>query len=113
MSKKKINRNGIVYSTNPELMNQSDEAEERTYLPVEKQNILLRIDKKQRSGKIVTLISGFDASPGRIEEIVRDIKKFCGTGGTLGGDEILIQGDARERIKQWLSKNGYKNFRSI
>lgn len=110
---KKFNKNGIVYSTNPELMSQMDEEANRDCLPVDQQKITIRLDKKQRAGKVVTLITGFDADHKKIELIGKELKRYCGTGGTVEYDEILIQGDIREKAQQWLRKNGYKNIKVI
>ena len=110
---KKNNKNGIVYSTNPDLMRQTDEETEKDYLPADQQRIIIRLDKKQRAGKVVTLISGFDADRSKIELIGKDLKKYCGTGGTVEDNEVLIQGDIREKAQQWLRKNGYKNIKVI
>lgn len=113
MAKKKFNKSGIVYSTNPDAMREDEEQIEKDFLPVEKQNIHVRLDKKQRAGKVVTLISGFDADKKNLEEIGKDLKKYCGTGGTLEKNGVLIQGDARQKVTQWLKKNGYKNIKVI
>lgn len=113
MSKKKFNKGGIVYSTNPEAMHEDEPESAREFLPVEKQNLMVRLDKKHRAGKVVTLVSGFDADKKSIEDIGKSIKKFCGTGGTVEADAVLIQGDAREKVLQWLKKNGYKNIRVV
>lgn len=110
---KKFNKNGIIYSTNPELMRQTEEATERDYLPIDQQKITIRLDKKHRAGKVVTLVTGFDSDFKNLESIGKELKKYCGTGGTVEADEILVQGDTREKIQQWLKKNGYKNIKVI
>ncbi len=110
---KKFNKNGIVYSTNPDLMRQSDEETEKDYLPTDQQKITIRLDRKHRAGKVVTLITGFDADHNTIESVGKELKKYCGTGGSVEEHEVLIQGDAREKVHQWLKKNGYKNIKVI
>src|SRR5262245_30861145 len=67
---------------------------------------LLR-DKKGRGGKTVTLITGVPGSPAALAELTSELKRQCGTGGTLRGDVIEIQGDFRARLKESLEKRGY------
>jgi translation initiation factor 1 len=67
---------------------------------------LLR-DRKSRGGKTVTLIAGVNAPPAALSALASDLKRLCGTGGTLRGDIIEIQGDVRERIKPELERRGY------
>ena len=67
---------------------------------------LLR-DKKGRGGKTVTLISGLRDSPAALEALASDLKRMCGTGGTLRGDVLEIQGDFRDRLQAELERRGY------
>ncbi len=69
------------------------------------QKLLVLLDKKQRAGKVVTLVEGFEG-PG-IEALGKQLKNACGTGGSVKDGQIIIQGDNREKILQWLLKNGY------
>jgi translation initiation factor 1 len=71
--------------------------------------LLISLDKKQRGGKIVSLVKGFSMKEKDIEDLAKQLKSFCGTGGSAKDNEIIIQGDQREKILQWLLKNGYKN----
>jgi translation initiation factor 1 len=113
MSKKKLyNREGIVYSTakNFDFFN-PEEPEE--FLPKEQQRLLISLDKKQRGVKTVSLVKGFSMKEKDIEDLAKQLKSFCGTGGSAKENEIIIQGDQREKILQWLLKNGYKNSRKV
>jgi translation initiation factor 1 len=67
---------------------------------------LLR-DRKGRGGKTVTLIAGLSGSPAALAALASDLKRLCGTGGTLRGDLIEIQGDHRERLRAELERRGY------
>ncbi|HRN71645.1 MAG TPA: translation initiation factor [Ginsengibacter sp.] len=113
---KKKNRNnasGIVYSTNPDFTPPGEDADDYTPQPIATQEIRIRLDKKQRAGKVVTLITGFDDTDEAIESIGKEIKKFCGTGGSAKEGEVLLQGDFREKSLQWLKKKGYTKSRII
>ena len=65
---------------------------------------LLR-DRKGRGGKTVTLVAGVPAS--LASALATDLKRLCGTGGTLRGEVIELHGDVRERIKPELERRGY------
>jgi len=64
-------------------------------------------DKKGRGGKTVTQITGVSGSAAALAELTSELKRQCGTGGTLRGDVIEIQGDFRTRLKEALEKRGY------
>jgi translation initiation factor 1 len=67
---------------------------------------LLR-DRKRRGGKTVTLVAGLSDTPAALSALASDLKRLCGTGGTVRGEMIEIQGDVRERIKSELERRGY------
>ncbi len=109
MSKKINSLSGLVYSTDPNFKIEEDEnLEEQTILPAE-QKIKIRLDKKHRGGKMVTLIENFTGKNADKEELGKKLKTVCGTGGSVKDGEILVQGDNRDKVLQWLLKNGYKN----
>jgi translation initiation factor 1 len=106
---KKINfSNGIVFSTDPDFK-PGDEirAEEETLSP-EKQRLVLRLDTRQRAGKAVTLIEGFVGNRDNLEELGKKLRTHCGAGGSVKDGVIIVQGDHREKIKNWLEKNKYR-----
>ena len=108
MLKKKINLSGgLVYSTDPNFKLPDDDAEEQETLPASQQKIKIRIDTKHRAGKAVTLVQDFIGTATDLEELGKKLKTFCGTGGSVKDGDIIIQGDNRDKILQWLQKNGY------
>ena len=114
MSKKnKPDVRGFVYSTDPGFSYQSFENEEQETLPAAQQKLKIRLETKHRGGKTVSLIEGFIGVSNDLEELCKKLKNFCGTGGSVKDAQILIQGDQREKILQWLLKNDYKQTKKI
>lgn len=69
--------------------------------------VRLMRDRKSRGGKTVTVIAGLPGSPDDLARLASDLKRVCGTGGTLRGDTVEIHGDLRDRLKLELEKRGY------
>ena len=105
--KKKPSTFGIVYSTDPDFRHISEVNEDGESLKPAEQKLKIRLEKKHRAGKTVSLVEGFIGNENDREEIVKKLKSYCGTGGSAKDGEILVQGDQREKILQWLIKNGY------
>ncbi|TWW01748.1 translation initiation factor [Chitinophaga pinensis] len=108
MSKKKNNTGGIVYSTNPDFRQDSDEPEAVETLPPAQQQLRVKLDTKQRAGKVVTLVDGFVGAEEDLEKLGKELKTKCGTGGSAKDGQILIQGDYKEKVVKWLQDWGYK-----
>lgn len=109
MSKKKLSSlGGLVYSTDPDFKLPVDETDEQDTIDSYQQKLRIRLDTKHRAGKAVTLIEGFIGSTADMEELGKKLKSFCGTGGSVKDGEIIVQGDNRDKVLQWLHKNGYK-----
>ncbi|MEH2351469.1 MAG: translation initiation factor [Nostoc sp.] len=77
-------------------------------LPPQQQNLKVQASRKGRKGKTVTVISGFQAKPETLADLVKQLKTQCGTGGTLKDNEIEIQGEHKQKIVEILIKLGYK-----
>lgn len=113
MPKKKLyNRGGIVYST-ANNFEESFSEENVPSLPENTQLLKIFLDKKQRAGKVVTMVSGFVMREQEIDVLAKKLKTFCGSGGAVKNNEIIIQGDHRDKILQWLLKNGFTKSRKI
>ena len=108
MSKKNKNIQGVVYSTDPNYSYQFEQEEVAETLAIEKQQLKVIIDKKQRASKSVTLVKGFIGKVEDLESLGKMLKNKCGVGGTVKEGEILIQGDFRDKIIQILQNAGYK-----
>lgn len=107
MSKKnKLNENGFVYSTNPNFNLEPDEEPIETLQPA-LQKLKIWLETKHRGGKTASVIKGFIGNEKDLEELGKKLKNHCGTGGTVKDGEIIIQGDHRDKILQWLQKSGY------
>ena len=113
MSKKnKPDIKGFVYSTDPNFYFEEEQLATET-LPPAQQKLKIRLDNKHRAGKAVTLIEGFAGKEEDLQELGKKLKSFCGTGGSAKDREIIVQGDQREKVIQWLIKNGYKQSKKI
>lgn len=104
-------RLGMVYSTNPEFQYETEEIEDAETLPINKQKLRVVIDKRNRKGKTVTLVLGFIGKDEDLKELAKALKTHCGTGGSVKDHEIIIQGDVRTKIIDFLQKKGYTNIR--
>lgn len=106
------NTNGFVFSTDPNFKLEDDEPMQET-LPAVQQKLRIRLETKHRGGKAVTLVTGFIGTDADLEDLGKKLKNFCGTGGSAKDAEIIIQGDQRDKVLQWLLKNDYKQTKKI
>ena len=104
-SNKKNHR--VVYSTNPDYSFEETNETVET-LPPHQQQLYVSLDKKQRRGKKVTLVTGFVGNDDDLKMLGKTLKTSCGAGGSSKEGIIIIQGDFREKVKSILEKKGYK-----
>ena len=105
-AKRHGSRDGIVYSTDPAYGREEVKPSDTPLTPAE-QRLRIRLETKHRGGKTVTVVDGFMGSDADLQDLGRRLKNACGTGGSAKVGEIIIQGDHREKIRNWLSQNGY------
>lgn len=101
-------RLGMVYSTDPGFKYETAEEPEAETLPPARQDLRVWLDRKQRAGKVVTLVRGFVGRDGDLQELARLLKTRCGVGGAAKEGEIIIQGDHRDRVVEILTRSGYR-----
>ena len=110
--KNKPDTRGFVYSTDPNFHFEEERINTET-LPPNQQKLRIKQETKHRAGKAVTLITGFIGKDGDLQDLEKKLKSFCGTGGSAKDGEIIIQGDQRDKVLQWLLKNGYSQTKKI
>lgn len=101
-------RRGVVYSTDPDYTYNTGEEQQGSTPPPNEQTLCIRLDRKNRKGKTVTIIEGFRESEEELKVLGKELKTSCGVGGSVKNGEILLQGDFRERVFPLLEKKGYK-----
>ena len=90
------------------VIRQLAETPEAETLPPARQELRVWLDRKQRAGKVVTLVKGFVGRDADLQELARLLKTKCGVGGAAKEGEIIIQGDHRDRVVEILTKSGYR-----
>ena len=107
MSKKnKTGGSPLVYSTDPNF-SLSEENEETVTLPIQEQPLRVILETKHRAGKTVTIVYGFVGGEEDMNVLGKALKNHCGTGGSVKDGEIIIQGDHRQKVFQYLKQKGY------
>ena len=98
----------LVFSTHPDRVPQHEPEEEAEEVNPSSMLLYIGRQSKHRAGKTVTLVTGFTGSEPAFQELARTLKNRCGTGGSAKDGEIILQGDCREKVKEFLDSIGYK-----
>lgn len=106
-------RLNVVYSTNPDYNYEMDDDEEQVTLDPGQQNLRVQLDRKNRGGKVVTLITGFVGTDNDLKELGKLLKTKCGVGGSAKDGEIIVQGEFKQKIMEILQKEGYTKTKGI
>ena len=106
-------RLNVVYSTNPDFNYEMDDDEEQVTLAPAQQHLRVQLDRKNRGGKVVTLITGFVGTDHDLKELGKQLKTKCVGGGAAKEGEIMIQGDFKQKILELLKKEGYTRTKPI
>jgi translation initiation factor 1 len=101
-------KNGFVFSTDPDFAFQNAGPASSETLSPAKQRLRILLDTRHRGGKTVTAIIGFVGKEEDLEVLGKKLKQYCGTGGSVKDGQILIQGDQTVKVRAWLQKEGYK-----
>ena len=112
MSKKKSKKQGVVFSTKTDYDYSYEEEFEEETLPPQQQDLRVLLDRKQRKGKNVTLVTGFVSSTDDLKDLGKTLKTKCGVGGSVKEGEIIIQGDFVLKIVEILQGLNYKAKKS-
>ena len=102
----------VVFSTHSDGNSFFDHIQlESTDDDIQADNLELRVyrDRKQRKGKVVTVVTGFRGNLNTLKELGKSLKSEFGVGGSVKDNEILIQGDFADKTVDWLKRKGYKN----
>ena len=110
MGKNKQNKQGVMYSTNPDFEFEY-ENEGMDTLANNAQHLKICIDK-HRAGKIAVIIKDFVGTTEDLKALGKMLKTKCGVGGSAKNGEIIIQGDVRDKIMDILNKEGY-NYKRV
>ena len=106
-------RLNIVYSTNPDYNYEMNDDEEQTTLPSAQQRLRVQLDRKNRGGKVVTLVTGFVGTDNDLKELGKLLKSKCGVGGSAKDREIIVQGDFKQRVIDLLKAEGYTQTKPV
>ncbi|MBC7848234.1 MAG: translation initiation factor [Chitinophagaceae bacterium] len=104
--KNKPDSRGIVYSTDPGFIQRQEEAE-LPALTSAQQKLKVMLETKHRAGKAVTVVYGFVGKNEELELLGKQLKNYCGSGGSVKDGEIIVQGDQRDKVLQYLHKSGF------
>ena len=99
---------GIMYSTDPSFNYETENEAPQDVIANNQQDLRVMLDRKNRGGKAVTLVTGFQGSAEELEKLSKMLKTKCGVGGSAKDGEVMVQGDFRDKVVLMLQKEGYK-----
>ena len=102
-------RLGVVFSTNADYQYTTEEEQQQETLPKHEQRLRVSIEKNGRGGKVVTIVKGFVGTSDDIKLLGKSLKTKCGVGGSVKDDEVIIQGNLKEKVIALLKADGYNN----
>ncbi len=97
---------GMVFSTDPNYTPEEEEVNEESVDPSQ-QTLYVSYDKKQRKGKVVTLVEGFEGPESELIELGKHLKQRCGAGGSVKDGEVIVQGNFVTKVMDILLKKGF------
>lgn len=97
----------MVYSTNPDFNYETEGNEEQETLPPTQQKLRVNIERKNRGGKVATIVTGFVGTEEDLKALGKRLKTRCGVGGSAKEGEIIVQGDFKTRVIELLKQDGY------
>jgi translation initiation factor 1 len=106
-------RLNVVYSTNPDYSYEREDSEEQVSLEASRQKLRVQLDRKNRGGKVVTLVTGFVGTENDLKELGKLLKSKCGVGGSAKDGEIIVQGDFKQKVLELLKKEGYTQTKPV
>ena len=106
-------RLNVVYSTTPTFQYETGNTEEAETLSPNQQKLRVQLDRKNRGGKVVTLVTGFVGTDDDLKELGRMLKSKCGVGGSAKDGEIIVQGDFKQKVIELLKKEGYTQTKPV
>jgi translation initiation factor 1 len=107
MSKHRDDKTRVVYSTNPDFKPEPDNDDQQDTLPVNQQTLYIALERL-KGGKVATVVSNFIGAEADLETLGKQLKTKCGTGGTVKDGLIMIQGEQRDKVMNFLQAMGYK-----
>lgn len=106
-------RLNVVYSTNKDYNYEMEDDEDQITLPASQQRLRVQLDRKNRGGKVVTLVTGFVGTENDLKELGKLLKSKCGVGGSAKDGEIIVQGDFKQKVLELLKKEGYTQTKPV
>lgn len=99
-------KNRVIFSTNPDFEFSDEENETVKSIKPNDQNLRIWLEKRP-GNKVVSIIKNFIGTTQELKQLEKSIKKQCGVGGSIKGDDIIIQTKDRQKLLQRLNKMGY------